>query len=57
MQHNKEEMKKEHGDKHVILSMADIKDHEAEKKKKDTLSKKFIEKRKSMEINEYPSLK
>lgn len=35
--------------------MAEIKDHELEKKKKNVKSMKFIQKRKSFEMNEYPS--
>lgn len=40
--------------KHVVLSMAEIKDHEVEKKK-DPESMRFLMKRKSFEMNEYPS--
>ena len=40
--------------KHVILSMAEIKDHEMDKKK-DQKSLRFLQKRKTSEFNEYPS--
>lgn len=40
--------------KHVILSMAEIKDHERDKKK-DQKSLRFLQKRKTSEFNEYPS--
>ena len=40
--------------KHVVLSMAEIKDHEIEKKN-DLNSLQFLQKRKSSEMNEYPS--
>jgi hypothetical protein len=42
-------------EKHVILSMCEIEEHEAEFKQKSMKSLRFLSQRKSKDVREYPS--
>lgn len=42
-------------EKHVILSMCEIEEHETEQKQKSMKSLKFLSQRKSKDVREYPN--